>query len=85
MVTASILKQRWISSDPVSIWSLATLFCCLAIIGPFVAILYVAAGDSGGLWSHLIETVFPRYVGNTLLLMAASPCLPLHSGSARPG
>jgi iron(III) transport system permease protein len=80
MVTASILKQRWISSDPVSIWSLATLFCCLAIIGPFVAILYVAAGDSGGLWSHLIETVFPRYVGNTLLLMAGVAVLTLAFG-----
>ena len=29
-----------------------------------------ALGDSGGLWSHLVSTVLPRYVSNTLLLMA---------------
>ncbi|PPR12914.1 MAG: hypothetical protein CFH42_01890 [Alphaproteobacteria bacterium MarineAlpha12_Bin1] len=31
--------------------------------------IIVAAGDSGGLWSHLMQTVFPRYVFNTLILM----------------
>ncbi len=80
MVTESILKRRFVSGDPVSGWSLITLLFCIALIGPFVAILFVASGDSGNLWSHLMATVFPRYVGNTLLLMAGVAILSLGFG-----
>ncbi|MDE0060275.1 MAG: iron ABC transporter permease [Defluviicoccus sp.] len=51
-------------------WSAATLVLCLVLIGPFAALLYAMTGDSGGLWLHLMETVFPRYVANTVALMA---------------
>jgi len=44
----------------------------LVLIGPFVALLYAMTGDSGGLWLPLMETVFPRYVGNTVALMAGT-------------
>ena len=40
----------------------------------------VTAGDSGGLWWHLMETVFPRYVTNTLLLMLGVAILSLLFG-----
>ena len=50
-------------------WSLITLFFVLLLLGPFVALLIVAMGDSDGLWGHLIQTVFPRYLKNTFLLM----------------
>ena len=42
---------------------------CLLILGPIVAVLLTAVGDSGGLWEHLYETVLGRYVANTLILM----------------
>ena len=46
-----------------------------ATIGIFVAIpvcsvLLTALGPSDGIWSHLVSTVLPVYVGNTLWLMA---------------
>ena len=50
------------------------------LLGPFGALVKVTAGDSGGLWSHLIETVFPRYVNNTLILMLGVGLLSLLFG-----
>ncbi|MEE2955990.1 MAG: iron ABC transporter permease [Pseudomonadota bacterium] len=50
-------------------WSFGTLLFALILIGPFVALCFTAVGDSEGLWLHLIKTVFPRYVANTLWLM----------------
>lgn len=41
----------------------------LAFISPILAIAYTANGDTGGLWPHLAETVLPRYLKNTLVLL----------------
>lgn len=51
-------------------WSIAALALALALLAPVLAVFAAASGDSGGLWGHLFETVLPRYVANTLLLMA---------------
>jgi iron(III) transport system permease protein len=50
-------------------WRLGTLFLVSIFLLPVVAISVTASGDSDGLWVHLSNTVLPRYVGNTLLLM----------------
>ena len=50
-------------------WRLGTLFLVSIFLLPVVAISVTASGDSDGLWAHLFNTVLPRYVGNTLLLM----------------
>ncbi len=68
-MTANLFKQTRIARDPVNGWSLTTLVFALILIGPFGALVITASGDSGGLWSHLMSTVFPRYVANTLWLM----------------
>ena len=57
-----------------------TLLAGLLLAGPFVALFVTATGDSGGLWSHLMQTVFPRYVGNTLTLMAGVAIISLGFG-----
>ena len=36
---------------------------------PVVTVLLTALGPSDGIWSHLVSTVLPVYVGNTLWLM----------------
>ena len=51
-------------------WSVAATVACLIILGPILALWLTALGDSKGLWGHLVTTVIPRYVVNTLLLMA---------------
>jgi len=80
MVRNSYLKKLFRSSKRISFWSLVTLLCGLLLIGPFVSMFYLATGNSEGLWFHLIQTVFPRYVINTLLLMAGVGILSLFFG-----
>ena len=50
-------------------WVLAAVVIAAILLGPILAVFGAAAGDSGGLWRHLFETVLPRYVANTLILM----------------
>ena len=61
-------------------WSVLVLLIALFLLGPFLAILYETTGDSGGLWAHLLSTVFPRYVSNTLILMLGVSILSLFFG-----
>ena len=56
--------------QPVDRWSVGVILLCGLILGPVLAVLVVAFGDSGGLWSHLYDTVLGRYISNTLILMA---------------
>ena len=50
-------------------WILAASLVAAIFLMPILAVFVAAAGDSGGLWGHLFETVLPRYVVNTLILM----------------
>ena len=56
--------------QPVDRWSVGVILLCGMILGPVLAVLVAAFGDSGGLWSHLYDTVLRRYISNTLILMA---------------
>ena len=56
--------------QPVDRWSVGVILLCALILGPVLAVLVAAFGDSGGLWSHLYDTVLRRYISNTLILMA---------------
>ena len=50
-------------------WVVGALAVTGLFLAPILAVFAAASGDSGGLWFHLFDTVLPRYVGNTLLLM----------------
>ena len=56
--------------QPVDRWSVGVILVCALILGPVLAVLVAAFGDSGGRWSHLYDTVLRRYISNTLILMA---------------
>jgi iron(III) transport system permease protein len=56
--------------QPVDRWSVGVILLCALILGPVLAVLVTAFGDSGGLWSHLYNSVLRRYISNTLILMA---------------
>ena len=64
--------SRWSNGPALQVdgWSASAVLVCCLILGPIAALVVTAFGDSGGLWSHLVSTVLPRYVTNTLLLMA---------------
>jgi len=80
MVIAAFLKRRGRTGDPANGWSIATFAMAIFLIGPFVSLFHTATGDSGGLWSHLMATVFPHYVANTLILMLGVGALSLLFG-----
>tara|TARA_Y100001970_G_scaffold276265_1_gene378727 strand:- start:18206 stop:19879 length:1674 start_codon:yes stop_codon:yes gene_type:complete len=80
MVDVGFRGKKLSLGDAASPWSLATLLFGLLLVGPFVALIITASGDSGGLWPHLMKTVFPRYVGNTLALMVGVAVISLAFG-----
>ena len=51
-------------------WTLIAAAIGLLVAIPVVSVLLTALGPSDGIWSHLVSTVLPVYVGNTLGLMA---------------
>ena len=50
-------------------WVVGAMIIAGVLLGPILAVFGAAAGNSGGLWGHLFETVLPRYIANTLILM----------------
>ncbi len=73
-VGAGKLKLR------LSPWSVASLALTLVFLAPILSVFIAATGDTGDLWPHLFETVLPRYIGNTLVLMAGVSCISLLFG-----
>lgn len=63
-------QWRLITYRSVNRWTLSILLLVCVFLGPILAVFVAAMGDSGDLWNHLFETVLPRYVTNTLVLMA---------------
>jgi iron(III) transport system permease protein len=70
MVRAAILIKEAGIQFKFNIWIAAWTILAAIFIGPILAVFFAATGDSGGLWSHLFDTVLQRYVANTLILMA---------------
>ena len=70
MVTARkypLIKNEFLAW--LSPWNLGTILLVSIFMAPVIAIAITACGDSDGLWVHLANTVLPRYVANTLILM----------------
>ena len=70
MVATSLSNFARAQREPVDRWSISVILLCGMILGPVLAVLVAAFGDSGGLWTHLYDTVLGRYISNTLILMA---------------
>ena len=66
--TATLARRAYLARP--NRWFVAALVVALIMAAPILSVLAAATEDSGGLWGHLFETVLPRYVANTLALMA---------------
>lgn len=53
----------------ISGWALGTLGIALVVAAPTLWVLGIAAGPSGAIWSHLVETTLNRLIWTTLTLM----------------
>ncbi len=50
-------------------WTLAALLIGGVVVAPMLAVLWLALHPSANIWPHLVATVLPRYLQNTLILM----------------
>lgn len=51
------------------IWSLGAVLIAALVLLPILSVLWLAFHPTENSWPHLINTVLPRYLGNTLVLM----------------
>ncbi|HVG09923.1 MAG TPA: iron ABC transporter permease [Thermoanaerobaculia bacterium] len=52
-------------------WSVAAVLIAAVVLLPVASVLWIALrGGGGDIWPHLLSTTLPRYVSNTLVLMA---------------
>ena len=63
------------SGDGTGLWNLAAMLITLAIIAPLLAVVWIALTPSENPWLHLITTVLPRYLTNSLILMLSVGCI----------
>ncbi len=50
-------------------WALGALVVAVVVLAPVLSVLWIAATPADNIWPHLMATVMPRYLGNTLVLM----------------
>ena len=52
-----------------TIWRIIVYTISIILIFPILFLFFISFGNTDGLWLHLISTVLPKYVTNTILLM----------------
>lgn len=50
-------------------WTVASFVIGLVLLAPALTVLFNLLSPSGDVWAHLLSTVLPTYIWNTLLLM----------------
>ena len=63
-----ISLRRW-HLPRVDIWSVGAVIIAVVVLCPILSVLWIAGHPTENIWPHLVATVLPRYLGNTLLLM----------------
>ena len=52
------------------LWSVGAVMIGLVVVAPVLAVIWLAFHPTENIWPHLMATVLPRYVENTLILAA---------------
>ncbi len=60
------LRLRWAMPD---LWSGVAVGIAAVVVAPMLAVMWMAFHPTSNIWPHLLATVLPRYVQNTLMLM----------------
>lgn len=67
---ANASRPRLWSSERVDGWTIGTMSITGLVTVPIFAVAYLALTPEENIWSHLVSTVLPGYIGTTLTLMA---------------
>ncbi|MFN7224747.1 MAG: ABC transporter permease [Paracoccaceae bacterium] len=51
------------------LWTVGAFVIALVVVAPMLSVLWIAFHPTENIWPHLVATVLPRYLGNTLILM----------------
>ncbi|EPX85632.1 ABC transporter permease [Salipiger mucosus] len=62
-------------------WSLGAAAIALVVLAPICAVIWIALFPTDNIWPHLLSTTLPRYLRNTLVLMAGVGVLSGAAGS----
>ncbi|MDQ2066760.1 iron ABC transporter permease [Xinfangfangia sp. CPCC 101601] len=54
---------------PLDGWSLGALLIAALVLAPVISVLWIALHPTENIWPHLMQTVLPRYLRTTVLLM----------------
>ncbi len=63
------------------LWSAGAVVIGLVVVAPVVAVFWLAFHPTENIWPHLMATVLPRYVANTVILAAGVGVLSVAMGT----
>ncbi len=70
MSTQTLKKWHLLPSRAEHSWFISALIVASIVVLPIASVIYLAAFPDDNIWPHLISTVLPVYIENTLILMA---------------
>ncbi len=76
-----LLRRPLIGFWSGSFWSFSALLIAAIVLLPIMSVLWIALSPSQGMWAHLVATTLPRYLVNTLVLMASVGLLSAMAGT----
>ncbi len=65
----SNLFSRLRANVKTDFWTVGSLLIALVVLLPIIAVIYLAMFPTENIWPHLLSTVLPGYIRNTLWLM----------------
>lgn len=63
-------------------WSMTAIIAGILIVLPLVSVAWIAVSGKENIWGHLVATVLPRALSNTLALLLGAGTLALSIGTA---
>ena len=63
-------------------WSFGAVAIAAVVLAPILSVIWIAFHPSENIWPHLLESVLPRYFGNTVILMIGVAAFTAFFGAA---
>ncbi|WP_235871452.1 ABC transporter permease [Shimia sediminis] len=77
----TVAGRKRLSLRELSPWSIGAVLICVIVLAPIIAVFWMALNPTENIWGHLISTTLPRYLRNTLILMASVGVLTASMGT----